>query len=145
MVASAVEPTAGQIAGATYKRLSMSTSQLLTITEMHGFRTLLAASAWLVGCLIQLWCGLQNVWCGNLRPRRPASGSSSVSPVGTGIGDVAIALSEPVDWFGTSESSIAPDYRRWRQGHVLFQVIPTYSPAPVFAKQARSAANSPSQ
>jgi hypothetical protein len=39
----------------------MSSSQLLTLTESHGFRALLAVVAWILGQLAQLKRGLRNL------------------------------------------------------------------------------------
>jgi hypothetical protein len=137
---SAAEPAAGQNASATYERLCMSTSQLLTITESHGFRALLATVAWIVGRFAQLWRGLRNLSCGNRQPARMDVGSGSW--LGILISEVASARRGPVLWFDTFVGRDASFVGRWRHRHMLLYGSPVYSPAPVLAKQARRAVGS---
>jgi len=76
----------------------MSSSQLLTITESHGFRTLVAAVAWIIARLVAFRLGLQNLWS-NSQPARMDVGSGSRLRIL--LGDVACSRREPVRWFDT--------------------------------------------
>ena len=80
------------------KRSCMSSSQLLTITESHGFRALVAAAAvWIVGLAARLRYGWRNLSCGNAQSARRDVSSSSWLRILFGS---AAARTEPVLWFG---------------------------------------------
>ena len=90
----------------------MSSSQLLTITESHGFRALLAAVAWIVGRLARIGRGLRTLSCGNRQPARMDDGSKSWLRILNSI--VANARREPVLWFDTSGGREGPHMRGLR-------------------------------
>jgi hypothetical protein len=113
----------------------MSSSQLLTITESHGFRALLAAVVWIFGRFAQLWRGLRNLSCGNQQPARMDAASGSW--LGILISDVANAHRGPVLWFDIHEGRDAPLFGGWRHRHMLPGSSKVYSPAPALANQAR--------
>src|SRR5262245_20712432 len=114
----------------------MSSSQLLTITESHGFHALVSVAAWIFGRLAQLWHGLRNLSCGNRQfARMDASGGSWL---GILISDVANARRKPVLWFDTFGGRGDPIDWNPRHRHSLPAVdSPVYSPVPAFIEQAR--------
>jgi hypothetical protein len=111
----------------------MSSSQLLTITETHGFRALLATAVWIIGRVAQLWRGLRNLSCGNRQPARMDVGSGSWLRIL--ISEVAVARSEPVLWFDIMGRRDGPIGRALRHRHVLLYGSPFYSLAPALAQQ----------
>jgi hypothetical protein len=112
----------------------MSSSKLLTITESHGFRAVLAAVVWIIGQIAQLWCGLRYLSRGNTQPARMDVGSGSWLRIL--ISDVASARGEPVLWFDTMGRRDGPIDRSLRHRHVLLYGSPHYSLAPALAEQA---------
>jgi hypothetical protein len=112
----------------------MSSSQLLTITESHGFRALLAAVIWITDRLARLGRGLRNLSCGNRQPARMDDGSKSWLRIL--ISNVAGARREPVLWFDTLGRRDGPIVDDRRHPYVLLYGSPRYSVAPAFAKQA---------
>ena len=111
----------------------MSSSQLLTITESHGFRALLAAVAWIIGPLVGLWRGLRNL-SSSSQPARMDVGRGSWLRIL--IGEVARSHREPVLWFDTMGRRDGPVHRSLRHRHVLLYGSPYYSLALAVAKQA---------
>ncbi len=119
---------------ATYERLCMSSSQLLTITESHGFRALVAAVAWIIGRWVAFKLGLRNLWS-NSQPARMDVGSGSRLRIF--LGDVACSRREPVLWFdimGRREGP--PDFgpRPWPLTPIGISYL---SPATVPAEQGK--------
>ena len=115
----------------------MSSSQLLTITESHGFRALLAAVLWMIGQAASLRRGLRNLSYGNRQPARMDDGSGSWLRIL--ISNVACARREPVLWFDISGRRDGPvDYDR-RHRYVLLYGSPHYSLVPAYVKQAAPA------
>ena len=112
----------------------MSSSQLLTITESHGFRALLAAVAWIVGRLARIGRGLRTLSCGNRQPARMDDGSKSWLRILNS--NVAIARREPVLWFDTLGRRDGPVLDDRRHRYALLYGSPHYSLAPAYAKQA---------
>ena len=112
----------------------MSSSQLLTITESHGFRALLAAVAWIVGRLARIGRGLRTLSCGNRQPARTDDGSKSWLRIL--ISNVASARREPVLWFDTLGRRDGPILDDRRHRYALLYGSPHYSLAPAYAKQA---------
>jgi hypothetical protein len=111
----------------------MSSSQLLTITESHGFRALLAAVAWITACFAELRHGLRNL-SSNSQPARMDVGSESWLRIL--IGEVACSRREPVLWFDTMGRRDGPDDRPLRHRHVLLYGSPYYSLTRALAGQA---------
>jgi hypothetical protein len=115
----------------------MSISQLLTITESHGFRALLSVAVWIFGVLAQLGRGLRNLSGSNTEFARTNVGGGSW--LGILIGEFAIARRGPVLWYDTYEGRGAPLERSWRHRHRLLDGSAIYSPALALARQARGA------
>ena len=111
----------------------MSSSQLLTITESHGFRALLAAVAWIIGALAKLGRGLRNLSCNSQLARIDVGSGSWLCIL---IGEVAFARREPVLWFDTMGRRDGPGARSPRHRHVLLYGSPHYSLALALARQA---------
>jgi hypothetical protein len=115
----------------------MSSSQLLTITESHGFRALLAAVVWIIGRFARIGHGLRTLSCGNRQTARMDDSSGSWLRIL--ISNVASARREPVLWFDITGRRDGPvDYDR-RHQYVLLYGSPHYSLAPAYAKQAAPA------
>ena len=112
----------------------MSSSQLLTITESHGFRALLATAVWIIGRLARIGRGLRNLSCGNRQPARMDDGSKSWLRILNSI--VANARREPVLWFDTLGRRDGPVLDDRRHRYALLYGSPHYSLAPAYAKQA---------
>lgn len=111
----------------------MSSSQLLTITESHGFRALLAVVAWMSAHVAQLGHGLRNLSC-NCQPARMDVASGSWLRIL--ISELAFSRREPVLWFdtmGRRDGPARPTFRHW---HSLLYGSPYYSLAPALAQQA---------
>ena len=115
----------------------MSISQLLTITESHGFHALMSVAALFLGRLAQLGHGLRNLSCGNRQFARMDVGGGSW--LGTLKSDVANARRKPVLWFdtfgGRGDSIDGNPCLR----HALLPGSLVHSPVPAFAEQARGA------
>ena len=84
----------------------MSSSPLLTITESHGFRALLATIISIIGAIRLLGRGLRNLACHNKLPAKPDVGPKFWARVLTG--GVACARKVPVLWFDTSGGRDGP-------------------------------------
>jgi|SoiMethySBSTD1v2_1073268.scaffolds.fasta_scaffold1613463_2 hypothetical protein len=112
----------------------MSSSQLLTITESHGFRALLATVVWIIGQLARIGHGLRTLSCGNRQPARMDDGSRSWLRIL--ISNVACARREPVLWFDTAGRRDGPIVYDRRHRHVLLYGSPHYSLALAYANQA---------
>lgn len=93
---------------ATYhkNRLCMSLSPLLTITESHGFRALVALVVWIVGRLARWGHEMRNLSCGNRQTAR--TDVSSRSWLRIVIRRFAFACREPVLWFDTMGRRAGP-------------------------------------
>jgi hypothetical protein len=117
---------------ATKERLCMSSSQLLTITESHGFSAVLAAFAWIGARLSQLAHGLRNLSCGNWQPARMDVGSGTwlLFPLSEIVG------TRPVHWFDIVGRRDGPTHWGLRPWHVLQYGSPGYSLALAHAVQA---------
>ena len=87
-------------------RLCMSLSQLLTITESHGFCALVAVAAWIVGLLAHLGRKMRNLSCGNRQTARRDARSKSWLHIL--IRQFAGARREPVLWFDTMGRRAGP-------------------------------------
>jgi hypothetical protein len=87
----------------------MSSSLLLTITESHGFRALLAAIVWLIGAIQVLGRGLRNLSCRKMQLAAQNADHSFWSRFLQG-GD-AYARQVPVLWFDTSGGREGPVIR----------------------------------
>ncbi len=87
-------------------RLCMSLSQLLTITESHGFHALALVAAWIVGLLARLGHEMRNLSCGNGQTAR--TDVSSRSWLRIVIRRFALARREPVLWFDTMGRRAGP-------------------------------------
>jgi hypothetical protein len=111
----------------------MSSSKLLTITELHGFHAILSVAVWIIGQFAQLGRGLRELTCGNRQPARMDAGSGSWLRIL--ISEVAGA--RPVLWFDTMGRRDGPIFQ-WamRHRHVLLYGSPHYSPALAYAHQA---------
>ena len=110
----------------------MSSSQLLTITESHGFRVLLAAVAWMSARLAQLGRGLRNL-SPSSQPARMDVGSGSWLRIL--LGEVDCSRREPVLWFDIMGRRDGPVHRSRRHRHMLLYGSPYYSLALAVAKQ----------
>jgi hypothetical protein len=92
----------------------MSSSQLLTITESHGFRALVAVAMWIIGRIVSFWHGLRSLWS-NSQPARMDVGRGSWSRIL--IGEVDCSPRLAVLWFdtmGRRDGPGDPRARRWR-------------------------------
>lgn len=96
----------------------MSSSQLLTITESHGFRALLAAIISIFAAIRIVGRGLRNLACRKEQSTEPDAGSSFWARILQG-GD-AFARRVPVLWFDTSGG---------REGPISQGLHPRLSPA----------------
>jgi hypothetical protein len=76
----------------------MSSSQLLTITESHGFRALIAFAMWIIGKIASSSRGLRNLWP-NSQPARMDVGRGSWLRIFLGEVDCSHRLA--VLWFDT--------------------------------------------
>jgi hypothetical protein len=111
----------------------MSSSQLLTITESHGFRALVAAVAWIIGCWVACKLGLRNLWS-NSQPARMDVVSGSRLRIFPG--DVGCSHREPVLWFDIMGRRDGPPGFGLRPGYWTPTGFSYYSPVIVLAVQA---------
>ena len=88
------------------RTLVMSSSPLLTITESHGFRALLAAVISIIGAIHLLGRGLRNLACRKVQPAQPDAGPSFWARIL--LGRTATARRGPVLWFDTSGGRASP-------------------------------------
>src|SRR3954467_6116164 len=92
----------------------MSSSQLLTITESHGFRALVAVAAWIIGLIVNSLHGLRNL-SSNSQLARMDVGRGSWFCIF--MGEVDCARRIPVLWFDTMGRRDGPgDPRALRYG-----------------------------
>jgi hypothetical protein len=87
----------------------MSSSPLLTITESHGFRALLAAIISVFAAIRLLGRGLRNLACRFTQPAEPEASPTFWARVLPG--EVAGARRVPVLWFDTSGGREGPVIR----------------------------------
>ena len=94
---------------ATYERLCMSSSLLLTITESHGIRVLAAAIISIVGAIRVLGYGLRNL----VRRKLQFAEQEADQPFWSYLleGGNACARRVPVLWFDTSGGREGPIVR----------------------------------
>jgi len=76
----------------------MSSSQLLTITESHGFRALVAIAVWIIGNIVSSLHGLRNLLSSS-QPARMDVGRGSWLRISMGEVDCSHRLA--VLWFDT--------------------------------------------
>lgn len=108
----------------------MSSSQLLTITESHGFRALLAVVAWMSARARRLWHGLRNLLCESQPARMEAASGSWWRIL---IGELAFSRREPVLWFDTMGRRDGPPCGGPRLWHLLPVGNPHLALAPALA------------
>ena len=83
----------------------MSSSPLLTITESHGFRALLAAIIAVISAIRLVGRGLRNLVCSKTQSTEPKAGSAFWARFLQGD---ACARKVPVLWFDTSGGREGP-------------------------------------
>ena len=79
---------------------------MLTITESHGFRALLAVISWLIAAIRIVGRGLRNLACRKAQPSQQESGPTFWARFLQGGG--ACARKVPVLWFDTSGGREGP-------------------------------------
>jgi hypothetical protein len=111
-------------------------SRLLTITESHGFRALMAAIVSMIVAIRLVGRGLRNLACRKVQPDAADAGPTFWARI-LSFGDAPVRK-VPVLWFDTSGGRASPPY-----GGLRPQPLPVYSnrfhsPAPPLAEQART-------
>jgi hypothetical protein len=112
----------------------MSSRPLLTITESHGFRALMAAIISIIGAIRILGRGLRNLAYRKVQPAAAEAGPSFWARILSCR--TASTRKVPVLWFDTSGGRASPLF-----GGLRPQPLPAYSdrfhfPAPSLAEQA---------
>ena len=115
----------------------MSSSPLLTITESHGFRALLAAIISIIGAIRLLGRELRNLACRKVLPAEPDAGPTFWARILPG-GD-ACARWVPVHWFDTSGGREGPIDRGLRPQPLPVFCNHFHFPARSLAEQAPAA------
>jgi len=111
----------------------MSSSPLLTITESHGFRALMAAIISLIGVIRLVGRGLRNLACHRSQPTMPEAGPTFWARL-LQAGDAG-ARRVPVLWFDTSGGRASPLARGLRPQPSLVYRHVSHSPVRPLAEQ----------
>jgi hypothetical protein len=111
----------------------MSSSPLLTITESHGFRALMAAIISLIGVIRLVGRGLRNLACRRSQPTVPKAGPTFWARF-LQAGDAG-ARKVPVLWFDTSGGRASPVARGLRPQPSLAYCHVSHSPVRPLAEQ----------
>ena len=111
----------------------MSSSPLLTITESHGFRALVAAIITLIGVIRLIGRGLRNLACRRSQPTAQEAGPTFWARFLQG-GDAG-ACRVPVLWFDTSGGREGPVIRGLRPQPSLAFCHVSHSPVRPLAEQ----------
>jgi hypothetical protein len=119
------------------ERLCMSSSPLLTITESHGFRALVAAIISVIGVIRMLGCGLRNLVCCKLQLAEPDAGPTLWARLRHATN--ACACKVPVLWFDTSGGRDGPVFRCLRLRPSLVLCNHSYCPVRWLARQLSAA------
>jgi hypothetical protein len=90
----------------------MSSSLLLTITESHGFRALMAAIITIIAAIRIVGRGLRNLACSKTPSTEPEAGPTFWDRLWQGRGTCAREV--PVLWFDTSGGREGPHFRSLR-------------------------------
>jgi len=114
----------------------MSLSPLLTITESHGFRALIAAIISVIAATRLVGRGLRNLASQTVQPAAADAGPSIWARI-LSLGDAPVCKM-PVLWFDISGGRASPPY-----GGLRPQPLPVYSdrfhfPVPSLVEQART-------
>ena len=115
----------------------MSSSLLLTITESHGFRALLAAIIGVIAAICHVGRGLRNRACHKAHPTQPVAGPTLWARLLQG-GD-ACACRVPVLWFDTSGGREGPAARGLRPQPLLTFCYVSHSQVRPLADQLAAA------
>ena len=115
----------------------MSSSLLLTITESHGFRALLAAIIAVITAIRIIGRGLRNLACNKTQSTEPNAGPTFWARLLQG-GD-ACARQVPVLWFDTSGGREGPHSRGLRPQPSLAFCYVSHSQVRPFADQPAAA------
>jgi hypothetical protein len=111
----------------------MSSSPLLTITESHGFRALMAAIIAVIGVIRLVGRGLRNLACRQTQPAAPEAGPTFWARF-LQSGDAG-ARRVPVLWFDTSGGRDGPVIRGLRPQPSLAFCHVSHSPVRPLAEQ----------
>ena len=115
----------------------MSSSLLLTITESHGFRALLAVIISVIAAICLVGRGLRNLACRKVQPTETEAGPTFWARLLQG-GD-ACARRVPVLWFDTSGGREGPHVRGLRPQPSLAFCYVTHSQVRPLADQLAAA------
>ncbi len=115
----------------------MSSSPLLTITESHGFRALVAAIIFIIGGICLFGRGLRTLACTNEQRVDPETRPKSWRRIL--LDEIARVRREPVLWFDTSGGREGPGTRGLHPQLLLVYCDLYHSPARPLADQAMAA------